>query len=764
MAIYKRYRVEQKYIDGIPQEEYRLGEIYDDTPYHSLETCEEGHECILEYRWIDVEGEVICEGEASYHKQKRQQKCNTEDEWVDVYPQEFRRGELISEQAGECGAKVLNLYLNVGDGGTVDVNPNNPKYSYGETVTLTATPNSGTEQAPYYFTKFMYGSTQQYENETTSPTLTLTMYNDMFVKAIFGQETGGGYLYYSYPNGVESYYYHKNSTLDKSSYDGGFASIIRDNEGVVTSMRYGAFMYASYLEEIYFPNLSSAAAGKGGDSGEGPYADTFTNCISLKTAYIPKMSVIPRAFFSGCVWLNSVTTSQVESIGCSAFHRCQYLKSIDLPQLKHTEENVFAQCTTLSYVSIPKLEELNGIFLYCSSLSSIDCPNVSVVHHREFWYCRNLSDVYFGWSSVVDFQSNNYQRYEEPFYGCHSSLRIHIPASLCGAYNERYCGDLCPNRYVTLSGGVSKGYSQLFVCDIRPEEVDYYYLHLSTEGMGSLSVVPSKAAYSHDDTLYITPIPNTGYSFAYYNYGVTSSYESGVDANSVFYLGYFVTDWWIKAVFSKVVEGDLYYKYIDGTESFYNYTQSTLSYGQFSGSKAMIVKDLTGVVKSLPMEAFYGLSYLTEVYFPAVTYIGTDGIASNPYLSSISLPQVVSVSQYGIAFNGLTNIDLPQAERLSYYAIYGNGDLQTVNLPKVSWIGNSCFTNCGRLTDVYLGRRESIVTFNSANNTFDWCSSTLKIHVPSELYDAYISKYGYYSYIWSTGRRRYYQDVFVSDL
>ena len=63
MATYRRFRVQRKYINGKPTDETRLGEQIDSTDYTSLEECKRGSGCTnLEYRWVDVQNEYICEG------------------------------------------------------------------------------------------------------------------------------------------------------------------------------------------------------------------------------------------------------------------------------------------------------------------------------------------------------------------------------------------------------------------------------------------------------------------------------------------------------------------------------------------------------------------------------------------------------------------------------------------------------------------------------------------------------------------------------
>ena len=39
MAVYRRYRIQQKYVNGQPTEEYRLNDEIDGKDYSSIEEC-----------------------------------------------------------------------------------------------------------------------------------------------------------------------------------------------------------------------------------------------------------------------------------------------------------------------------------------------------------------------------------------------------------------------------------------------------------------------------------------------------------------------------------------------------------------------------------------------------------------------------------------------------------------------------------------------------------------------------------------------------
>ena len=61
-------------------------------------------------------------------------------------------------------------------------------------------------------------------------------------------------------------------------------------------------------------------------------------------------------------------------VGNDAFHDCSSLTSIDLPNV-----------TTIGSYA----------FSSCSSLTSINLPNVTMVGYNAFYYCRSLKEIHF---------------------------------------------------------------------------------------------------------------------------------------------------------------------------------------------------------------------------------------------------------------------------------------------------------------------------------------------------------------------------------
>lgn len=103
---YKRYKMLQKYVNGEPVEEYKQGELIDETVYDELSECNEGNPNPDEqidgylYQWVTAEGEYVCDGTDKYTKEI--QKVSTDDgiSWQNTG--KVRQGILIEANSSDC--------------------------------------------------------------------------------------------------------------------------------------------------------------------------------------------------------------------------------------------------------------------------------------------------------------------------------------------------------------------------------------------------------------------------------------------------------------------------------------------------------------------------------------------------------------------------------------------------------------------------------------------------------------------------------------
>ena len=94
MATYYKYEKYQKYINGVPQDEYKQGNLIGTGEY------EEG----AIYRWIDS-GETVCDGYKLCVKEIKQKSTDGGVTWVTT--EETRAGQVIDMWSTECGVVIM---------------------------------------------------------------------------------------------------------------------------------------------------------------------------------------------------------------------------------------------------------------------------------------------------------------------------------------------------------------------------------------------------------------------------------------------------------------------------------------------------------------------------------------------------------------------------------------------------------------------------------------------------------------------------------
>ena len=109
----------------------------------------------------------------------------------------------------------------------------------------------------------------------------------------------------------------------------------------------------------------------------------------------------------------------IDSIG-NAFRNCSSLTSIDLPNVTSIGSYAFDSCSSLTSIYLPKVTSIDSnAFYYCSSLTSIDVSNVTSIGSNAFDSCSSLTSIDL--SNVTSIGRN-------AFAHCSSLTSIHFAA------------------------------------------------------------------------------------------------------------------------------------------------------------------------------------------------------------------------------------------------------------------------------------------------------------------------------------------------
>ena len=440
MAIYRRFRVQRKYVNGKPTEEYRLGVEIDSTDYNSLEECNRGSDCTqLEYRWVDMESadDYICEGTNKYKKQRKQQKCVTEEAWTNVYPYEYQKGDLIEHDSVDCGYSSVKYYIyGTTDGhGNITISPSKEYYSSTDIVTITALPNTD-----YSFSRYNYGRNLNYGSVAYNSVLSLTMSNNWYVSAVFKSAqyrvydltTVGGSLtispskeYYN-PTDIVTITAIPNTNYSFSNYSYGSTSEYGQNttnSTLTLTMSNDWYVKGNFLYEaasggnLYYSyttgvetwyNWSKSTLASWHNNGSiakiiidyGGVVQTisvaaFDSHSYLSKIILPNCSSIGDGAFEYCSALSTISFPNCLFIGSEAFHACTSLPSINLPNCTYVDNAAFANCTSLTTVNLPNcISVSNYAFSYCTSLTTVNLPKATYVGNGAFSHCKILPSIY----------------------------------------------------------------------------------------------------------------------------------------------------------------------------------------------------------------------------------------------------------------------------------------------------------------------------------------------------------------------------------
>lgn len=170
-----------------------------------------------------------------------------------------------------------------------------------------------------------------------------------------------------------------------------------------TSIKQSAFYGCINLSNIYAPNLTSISQA------------AFANCYKLSSVNFPKISELTNNVFRSC-GLETVSLPECEAIGGYTFIECKSLKSIYLPKVSMIYDGyTFSGCLMLSDVVLD----------VCSSLSN-----------NTFMGCTKLEKVVLLYSSVCSIQGSNVFRNTpiglSSYLGYFGS--VYVPASLVESY------------------------------------------------------------------------------------------------------------------------------------------------------------------------------------------------------------------------------------------------------------------------------------------------------------------------------------------
>ena len=692
MAVYKRFTIQQKYLNGVPQEEYRLGMEYEPKAYHSLENCESGTECTqVEYRWIDVEGEYFCEDKTKYAKQKRQQKCVDEEEWVDMYPYQYKKGEKMEEESEDCGAQPKWTTLTIGAtpnsisesfySGLI-VTPSKERYDFTDTVEIKFPTISGN-----VFSNVNYGSTMAYGQTTNSSVLNLTMSNNWYVQANYRQIQsyylgvsilGKGSVIVT-PDNTDRMYSEGTKVTLVPSRSIGYQFV---NWQYGSTKAYGLTTTNTQLDLTMNQSWYALANFSETETPEGLLYELYTNGTEKWYGY--SSSYLPVKYHYSDYSLVSIIdySGIINIISNSAFGRCTKLQTIIFPMCDYVGSEAFGNCSNLRLMNLGNCSYVGGgAFHHCFSLQTVDLQMCFYVASTAFYDCSKLQTVDLPMCSYVGSGAFGY---------CYSLRNVNLPMCF-------YVG------------------SNTFISCWNLESID----------LPMCSVVGSLAFYDCSK-LQTANLPMC--ERVYNNvFGCCSNLQS-IDLPVCSYVGShaFTSCWNLETANLPMCE--------------YIYESTFLDCSSLKTANLPMCE-------RVETNAFKNCFNIESISLPKCSYIGERAFEQCSNLQSISLPMCKSIDDYAFEqCSNLQSISLPMCKLINNYAFGFCTRLSSIYLPVCSDLDYAAFWSCQQLHTIKIGTEISNVCFLYHSNVFSGTkitSSTGSILVPASLVDAYKASFNW---------------------
>lgn len=171
------------------------------------------------------------------------------------------------------------------------------------------------------------------------------------------------------------------------------------------------------------------------------------NPLSIKVRDIEKENILIGKEFS--IYENN----QIETIRDNAFYSCSSLQSVNLPNVNYIGECAFSYCYSLQSANLLNVSYIGSYaFQDCSSLQSIDLPMVSYIGNYAFAYCRSLQVVNLSVANDIKSMA---------FRSCFHLLSLYLGStSVCSLATSNAFSSTPIAGYTTSTGGV---YGSIFV-------------------------------------------------------------------------------------------------------------------------------------------------------------------------------------------------------------------------------------------------------------------------------------------------------------
>ena len=426
---------------------------------------------------------------------------------------------------------------------------------------------------------------------------------------------------------------------------------------------------SNYGEEVTVPEVIRH---EGKDYTITQLGEVFSNNQTLRKVTLPKSATLLDHTFDGCKLLSEVVNTE-QILSCYlAFFKCSSLKSIDLSNCETIGESTFSKCNNLQSVNLKKCKTIeSSAFAGCSNLQSVgDLSNCTTIGGSAFQACSSLKSIDIS-------NCNSLGSYV--FDGCSKLEEVKLSKQINKINNGTF--NRCTNLIsIDLSNCTSIGSSAFADCR-----------NLTSVGNTALLNSIPEGAFAGCINLTTIDLSNCNFvgEFAFN----TCTNISNINISKCKLLG--------NTAFcncTNLTEVDL---------------SSCSSLAEYVFAGCSNLKTIKGIENftTIPAYAFEGTG-IDTLSLPLCTTIQKAAFKKCMQLKSVNLPKCETIEGYQPIYeegdgafygcNNLQEVDLPNCTNIGETTFSSCPKLKSINIPICQTIDKEAFAYCGNLNEVSL--------------------------------------------------------------
>lgn len=502
----------------------------------------------------------------------------------------------------------------------------------------------------------------------------------------------------------------------------GSSNLASVNVSGVTDLGEGSFRDCVSLKSVSFSSLTTLLR------------DTFKNCPSLQNVTLSAFTTIPQGAFKGCIGLEKITANKVTLVEAEAFYGCSSLATLNMNALVTVESYAFYGCSALKTIKLTALTTVEEYAFAGCGVENLTHSKITSLGTKSFGDCTALTTVSL--AKLQEFNvdsfdgSVNITSFEFPViksitYGTKALsqmfpfLASFSAVNCVGTVPDNYFKDCSNLQEVNLPFVTGVGVSafentalQTYTLTKITSIGDYAFKNSAITAVSGISNVTTvgKGSFSCIDELsevYLSKLTTVDFSIFEGSGNIT------------------------KFVLRNITELPENYRFSENFPDvqyvdFYSVTK--VSDYTFKDCQALSWYDFTNTVE-IGVESFCGTA-INNPQCPKVTTVGERAFAQCGNLGEVNLPKLTTYntdtfegSESTITYLNLKSVNAVTDEETFMFTEFSN--LQEIVMPNIPCLPSGTFEGCANLKHVDMSNYNQSI----GENTFKNCVSLESVDI-----------------------------------